>query len=199
MFPALRKTLEHSTTSRALNFFGVLETTLLCSKTVLSTPSHCLLPYQKSFFCCSAKLEKLFKLASDLKTNLKFSIIKTYGPVHQMGYTMKCTFGEIETTVDGIGKKNTRKMAALSMYEKVKDSVNARKDDIIKGATRKRRIHEGQESGSGRSKKNFIQRTIDPRNAVLRISGNDGNSDEKVRIILSEVIVTFTNLDPLSI
>ena len=42
---SLRKTLEHSTASRALKFFCVLETTLSCSKTVLSTLNHCLLPY----------------------------------------------------------------------------------------------------------------------------------------------------------
>ena len=45
LFPALRKTLEHSTASRALKFFWVLETTLSCSKTVLSTLNHCLLRY----------------------------------------------------------------------------------------------------------------------------------------------------------
>ena len=43
LFPALRKTLEHSTASRALKFFSVLDTTLSCSKTVLSTLNHCLL------------------------------------------------------------------------------------------------------------------------------------------------------------
>ena len=43
LFPALRKTLEHSTGSRALKFFCMLETTLSCSKTVLSTLNHCLL------------------------------------------------------------------------------------------------------------------------------------------------------------
>ena len=43
LFPALRKTLEHSTASRALKFFCVLETTLSYSKTVLSTLNHCLL------------------------------------------------------------------------------------------------------------------------------------------------------------
>ena len=43
LFPALRKTLEHSTASRALKFFCVLETTLSCSKTVLSTLNHRLL------------------------------------------------------------------------------------------------------------------------------------------------------------
>ena len=43
LFPALSKTLEHSTASRALKFFCMLETTLLCSKTVLSTLNHCLL------------------------------------------------------------------------------------------------------------------------------------------------------------
>ena len=43
LFPALRKTLEHSTASRALKFFCVLETTLSCSKTVLSTLNYCLL------------------------------------------------------------------------------------------------------------------------------------------------------------
>ena len=37
LFPALRKTLEHSTASRALKFFCVLETTLSSLKTVLST------------------------------------------------------------------------------------------------------------------------------------------------------------------
>ena len=45
LFPALRKTLEHSTASRALKFFCLLETTLSCSKTVLSTLKHCLLRY----------------------------------------------------------------------------------------------------------------------------------------------------------
>ena len=45
LFPALRKTLEHSTASRALKFFCVLETTLPCSKTVLSMLNHCLLRY----------------------------------------------------------------------------------------------------------------------------------------------------------
>ena len=43
LFPALRKMLEHSTAYRALKFFGVLEATLSCSKTVLSTLNHCLL------------------------------------------------------------------------------------------------------------------------------------------------------------
>ena len=43
LFPALRKTLKHSTASRALKFFCVLETTLSCSKIVLSTLNHCLL------------------------------------------------------------------------------------------------------------------------------------------------------------
>ena len=43
LFPALRKTLEHSTASRALKFFCMLETTLSCSKTVLSTLNPCLL------------------------------------------------------------------------------------------------------------------------------------------------------------
>ena len=45
MFPAPRKTLEHLTASRALKFCLVLKTALLCSKTVLSTLKHCLLPY----------------------------------------------------------------------------------------------------------------------------------------------------------
>ena len=45
LFPALRKTVEHSTASRALEFFCVLETTLSCSKTVLSILKHCLLRY----------------------------------------------------------------------------------------------------------------------------------------------------------
>ena len=45
LFPALRKTLEHSIASRAVKFFCMLETTLLCSKTVLSTLNHCLLCY----------------------------------------------------------------------------------------------------------------------------------------------------------
>ena len=44
-FPAFRKTLEHSTASRALRFFCVLETNLSYSKTVLSTLNPCLLPY----------------------------------------------------------------------------------------------------------------------------------------------------------
>ena len=45
LLPALRKTLEHSTASRALKFFCVQETTLSCSNTVLSTLNHCLLRY----------------------------------------------------------------------------------------------------------------------------------------------------------
>ena len=45
LFPALRKALEHSTASRALTFVCVLETTLSCSKTVLSTLDNCLLRY----------------------------------------------------------------------------------------------------------------------------------------------------------
>ena len=46
LFPALRKkTLEHSTASRALKFFCVLKTSLSCSKTVLSTLNHCFLRY----------------------------------------------------------------------------------------------------------------------------------------------------------
>ena len=45
LFPALRKTSEDSTVSHALKCFCVLETTLPCSKTVLSTLNHCLLPY----------------------------------------------------------------------------------------------------------------------------------------------------------
>ena len=45
LLPALRKTIEHSTAPRALKFFCVLETTLECSKTVLSTLNHCLLHY----------------------------------------------------------------------------------------------------------------------------------------------------------
>ena len=43
LFPALRKTIEHSTASRAEKFFCVLETTLSCSKTVLSTLKYFLL------------------------------------------------------------------------------------------------------------------------------------------------------------
>ena len=43
LFPALRKTLEQSTASRALKFVWVLETTVSCSKTVMSTLNHCLL------------------------------------------------------------------------------------------------------------------------------------------------------------
>ena len=46
LFPALGKTLEHSTAFRALKFFCVLETILSCSKTVLSTLNHGLLRYQ---------------------------------------------------------------------------------------------------------------------------------------------------------
>ena len=44
-FLVLRKTLEHETASRALQFLCVLETTLPCSKTVLSTMNICLLRY----------------------------------------------------------------------------------------------------------------------------------------------------------
>ena len=45
LFPAHRKTLEPSTASRAPKFFCVLEITLSCSKTALSTLNHCLLRY----------------------------------------------------------------------------------------------------------------------------------------------------------
>ena len=58
LFPALRKTLEYSTGSRALKFFYVLETTLSCSKTVLSTLNHCLL-HKLSLICCIFKAIQL--------------------------------------------------------------------------------------------------------------------------------------------
>ena len=57
LFPALRKTLEYSTASRALKFFCVLETILLCSKTVLSTLNHCLFETDLSDFCSERQLE----------------------------------------------------------------------------------------------------------------------------------------------
>ena len=45
LFPTFRETLEHSTTSCALKFFCLLETTVSYSETVLSTLNHCLLRY----------------------------------------------------------------------------------------------------------------------------------------------------------
>ena len=79
-FPTLRKTLEHWTECRALKFMCVLETTLFCSKTVLSTVNHCLLLY--SMIVWQVRTEYLHRTAHP-STVLTMCLLCTDGVTHQ--------------------------------------------------------------------------------------------------------------------
>ena len=75
LFPVLRKTLEHSTASLAPKFFCVLETTLSCSKTVLSMLNHCLLRY---FLCLFQQRNQIYRFCINILFELCDEIYMTY-------------------------------------------------------------------------------------------------------------------------